>query len=252
MNIVGVIPARYQSSRLPGKPLVDICGKPMIWWTYQRAKAVNGFSEIYIALDDDRVANVCKQYNMKYVMTSNENKTHINRIYEFSQKINADIYAVICGDEPYIKSEVIEKIIPDDSNYNNNIPQAWALKRLMTNPAEVIDPNNIKIVTDKNGNCLYLSRSPMPFPFKTVLMDYYKIVGIEGYNKAALEFFHQQKKGNLEKIEDIALLRFIEYGFNLNFKLVDTDALSVDTEKDLEKIRILIQKEIESGAVSFY
>ena len=77
MNIIGIIPARYQSSRLPGKPLADICGKPMIWWTYQRAKGVKGFSEVYVALDDERVAKVCKEYNIPYIETSPDNKTHI-------------------------------------------------------------------------------------------------------------------------------------------------------------------------------
>lgn len=245
MNIIGIIPARYQSSRLPGKPLADICGKPMIWWTYQRAKGVKGFSEVYVALDDERVAEVCKKYNIPYIETSPDNKTHMNRLHEVSNKLQADLYAVICGDEPLIKPEVIQTIIPS-SEIDLSVPVARALRRKFTDPAEVIDPNNIKIVTNDNEECLYLSRSPIPFPFKTVLFDYYKIVGIECYNKLALDFFVNTEPGRLEKIEDIAILRFPENNIKMVFTLVETNALSVDTEKDLEKVRKIIAEEMKN------
>ena len=240
MKIVGVIPARYQSRRLPGKPLADICGKPMVWWVYQQAKKVADLDEIYVATDDQRIETVCKGLDIPVVITSKDNPTHVDRIYEFSHVVDSDLYVVICGDEPLIKSEVIRSVIPEQIHDQKYV--ARALMREFTEPTEVIDPGNIKIVTHANGDCLYLSRSPIPFPYKTVLYKFKKIVGVECYNKAALEFFAHTPIGNLERIEDITLLRFIEGRVNVHFTLINSDALSVDTEKDLEKVRLLIKQ----------
>ena len=239
-KIVGVIPARYKSTRLPGKPLLDICGKPMIWWTYQQAKKVEELDKVYVATDDERIKESCEEYEIPVIMTSDNCPTHLNRIYEFSQKIKSDLYVIICGDEPLIKSEVISSVIP--KKYDKTHPLARALMREFTEPAEVVDPGNIKIAANKEGDCMYLSRSPIPFPYKTVLFRYRKIVGVECYNKQALEFFVNAPIGELERIEDIAILRFMEGKIGMNFTLVDSDALSVDTEKDLEKVRSIIAK----------
>ncbi|WP_018212322.1 3-deoxy-manno-octulosonate cytidylyltransferase [Desulfitobacterium hafniense] len=243
MKIVGVIPARYQSTRLPGKPLADICGKPMIWWVYQQAKKIERMKEVYVATDDARIKTVCELFEIPVVMTAVDNPTHLNRIYEFSQKVEADLYTIICGDEPLIKGEIIEKVIPNQLSTDKYI--ARALMREFTDPAEVVDPGNIKIAANSNGDCMYLSRSPIPFPYKTVLFKYRKIVGIECYNKAALEFFVSCPVGYLEKIEDIAILRFMENKIGMHFTLVNTNALSVDTEKDLEKVRMIIAEDLK-------
>lgn len=249
MKVIGVIPARYQSSRLPGKPLADICGKPMIWWVYQQAKKVKQLEEVYAATDDDRIKEVCEKWGIPVVMTSKDNPTHLNRIYELAQTIDADLYTVICGDEPLIKSEVIGAVIP--SIMPNQKYIARALMREFKDPAEVVDPGNIKIAANAQGDCIYLSRSPIPFPYKTVLFKYRKIVGIECYNKNALDFFVHTPVGFLERVEDIAILRFMENKIGMHFTLVESDALSVDTENDLEKVRLIIGERIkaESGGV---
>ena len=244
MKIIGVIPARYQSSRLPGKPLADICGKPMIWWVYQQAKKVNELEDVYVATDDERISNVCNTLNIPVVMTSKDNPTHLNRIYEFSQSIDADLYVVICGDEPLIKSEVIKAVIPTECNNQTYI--ARALMREFTEPTEVVDPGNIKIAANSNGDCMYLSRSPIPYPYKTVLYKFRKIVGIECYNKNALDFFVHAPVGELERIEDIAILRFMEGKVGMHFTLVESNALSVDTFRDLEKVRDIISKRLNA------
>ena len=106
MKLVGVIPARYASTRFPGKPLADICGKPMIWWVYQKASALTEFDELYVATDDERIEKVCKEYNMNVIMTRNDHPNHISRIQEVSEHIKADYYICICGDELLI---VLEK-----------------------------------------------------------------------------------------------------------------------------------------------
>lgn len=244
MKVVGIIPARYASSRLPGKPLADICGKPMIWWVYQQAKKVRQLEEVYAAVDDDRVKAVCQEWDIPVVMTSKDNPTHLNRIYEVSQSIDADLYTVICGDEPLIKSEVIGAVIPE--TVSNQTYIARALMREIKEPSEVVDPGNIKIAANHAGDCIYLSRSPIPFPYKTVLFKYWKIVGIECYNKAALDFFVHTPVGDLERIEDIAILRFMENKIGMHFTKVESDALSVDTQRDLEKVRLLLKKKLEA------
>ena len=243
MRVLGVIPARYSSTRFPGKPLADICGKPMIWWVYQEAIKVKTLSELLVAIDDERIAHICEALRIPYIMTASNHKTHIHRIFEVSQAKQADLYVVVCGDEPLIDSLTIAKVIPQ--NVKSNQSAMWALMRRFTDPVEVIDPNNIKISTTQSGECLYLSRSPIPFPFKSIMFAYHKIIGVECYTKSALESFVTKSQGKLEAIEDIALLRFLENGIPMYFTEVQTNALAVDTQSDLQKVRHIIEQRLQ-------
>lgn len=235
-KIIGIIPSRYASSRLPGKSLLDICGKPMIWWVYNQVKKVKEFDDIYVATDDKRIQKVCQEYGMNVLMTSDNHPTHIHRLQEVSNKINADLYVCVCGDEPLIKPNIIQKVIPQEVE-----PVTISiLMREFTEPSEVIDPGNIKITTNSKGYCVALSRSPIPFPYKTIQFKYKKIVGVECYNKEALDYFVSTEPGCIEKIEDCSLIRYLENRVPMKFTLVETDALSVDTPKDLEKVRKVI------------
>ncbi len=248
MRIIGVIPARFRSTRFPGKPLADIMGKPMIWWVYQQTKQVNELDEVYVALDSDCVARICDKYHIPYIMTSEKHLTHIDRIHEVSNKISADYYITICGDEPLIDANVINSILPKSKKTD---PVVYALKRKFVSPSEVIDPNNIKIITNENNKCICLSRSPIPFPFKTILFDYYKIVGVECYNKTVLDLFISTDIGPLEKIEDITLLRFLEKNIDMYFFETETTALSVDTHKDLEKVLKILELKIKTDELKY-
>lgn len=241
MKIVCIIPARYQSSRFPGKPLVDICGKPMIQRVYEQVTQVKEFSEIVVATDDERIRQVCEAKNIKVLMTQNNHPVHVCRLQEVSEKITADYYVCVCGDEPLIDPETIKAILPQP---NEKKYYVRSLMRDFSDPAEVIDPGNIKVTTTPEGDCIGLSRSPIPFPYKTVLFKYQKVVGVECFTKEALDFFAGTPKGPIEKIEDIALLRYLEHGKPINYKKVSTVALSVDTPRDLEKV-ICIIKEME-------
>lgn len=240
MKIVGVIPSRYQSTRLPGKPLVDICGKPMIWWVYQNVKKVKEFDEVYIATDDDRIRKVCEGFGANVIMTSDNCSCLIDRIQEVSQIVEADYYVSVNGDEPILESEIIPKIIP---NFVNNIePVVRGLVRVFTDPVEVVDPGNIKIVVGENGYSLYTSRSPIPYPQKTAQFTYKKYVGVELFNKPALDFYVNHEQTSIEKIEDIGSIRFLEHGIRIHYTLVESSSLSVDTNRDLEKIRKIISE----------
>lgn len=240
-KIIGVIPARYKSTRFPGKPLADICGKPMIWWVYQQVIKVPELAEVYVATDDERIKNVCDSYRMNVVMTSSEHPTHVNRVHEVSEEISADFYMVICGDEPLIDPMTIKKALPENKDVQNTM-YVGGLCRYFSDPAQVIDPANIKVVTNANDECVLLSRSPVPFPYKSVLFQYKKVVGVECYNKRALDFFVSTEKGFLESIEDVTLQRFLENKIHIKYRLIQSDSLSVDTHRDLEVIIATIKK----------
>ena len=240
-KIIAIIPARYASSRFPGKPLADICGKPMIWWVYNQVKKVQELDDVVVATDSDKIIEVCDSLGIKTIKTKDIHPTHINRLHEVSEKIQSDFYLCVCGDEPLIDPETIKVAIPNENDVTSDF-YFGALMREFTEPSEVIDPANIKITTNDEGYCVSLSRSPIPFPYKTIQFKYKKIVGVECYSKSALDFFSKTSAGNIEKIEDVTLLRFLENKIPMKFKLVNTNALSVDTPRDLEKVRCIIEE----------
>ncbi len=242
MKIVGVIPARYESTRFPGKPLADICGKPMIWWVYNQVKNVRELSEIFVATDDIRIKNECDKYGVSVLMTRNNHPNHISRVQEVSDKIKADIYVCINGDEPLIDVDSIVKVILAASTERNFFTGAY---RVLTNPAETIDIGNIKIVTNASGKALYLSRQPIPAPKNSLFFEYKKYVGIECFTKESLDFFVNTSMGVLENVEDIDHLRFLENNKELKFVEVSSESISVDTKKDLEKVREIIKGQYE-------
>jgi 3-deoxy-manno-octulosonate cytidylyltransferase (CMP-KDO synthetase) len=234
MTTIGVIPARFQSSRFEGKPLADILGKPMIWWVHHQFKKVSGLDEVYVATDDQRIADVCSQYGIKSVMTSTEHKTHIDRLYEVSTLIDADFYINVNGDEPLIEPDAIEKIIPVDVDSSS-----LYIANLMTevkNPLEAVDTSKIKIATDVNGYALYMARYPIPFPKGTYDFTFNKFVGVQCFTKSALAFAQQAPRGIIESAEDIDEYRFLENGQKIKFIKVEVTTLSVDTPKDLSKV----------------
>lgn len=242
MKIVAAIPARYASTRFPGKPLADICGKPMLWWVYQQVSKISVFDEVVCAIDDLRIQEMCEKFGMKYVLTKENHPEHISRIHEVATKIDADYYMCINGDEPLISKECILPVVPKEIV---SAPYFGGAMRILTDPAETIDFAKIKlVVSDQTGKCLYMSRTPVPYPRGTLFFKYKKYVGVECFNRAALDFFVNTPMGDLEKIEDIDHLRFLENGIDLHFNYVQSESISVDTPKDLEKVRKMIEKNI--------
>lgn len=240
MKVVGIIPARYASTRLPGKPLKDILGYPMIWWVYQRVLNAKKLDEVYVATDDERIAKVCEEYRIPIVMTANTHTTAAHRLQEVSSTIKADFYVQLNGDEPLVNTDAIDAVVP------NEIPQDVAfgsnIITEMTDPSQVMDPSNIKMVFDENMNALYMSRTPIPYPFKAIDFKYYKHVGIIGYNKKMLDLYRDTRPGRFELIEGIDTLRFLDYGKQLQLVLVSNcHSLSVDTEQDLEMVIKILQ-----------
>ena len=248
MKVIGIIPARYQSTRLEGKPLADICGKPMIWWVYRQAAQAKEFDRIVVATDDRRIMDACEKCEIEAVMTSANHHTHINRLHEVSQNIDADLYVCVCGDEPLTKMQTIIKVIPQEDQSGFFMQ---TLMREFSDPAEALDPSNIKVVANAQNDCLLLTRSMAPFPYKSLSYKFKKLVGIECYSRSALEFFVEHPVGFLEKIEDIALLRFVENHKPVKLVLTSEHQLGVDTPKDLERVREIMQSMIDKGELDY-
>lgn len=238
MKAIAVIPARYASTRMPGKPIMDLCGHPMIWWVYQNVKKAKGFSNIYVATDDIRIKEVCEGFGANVIMTSNSCSCLIDRLYEVSLVVDADYYVSINGDEPILEPEVMSKILPEFVEKEK--PIVRGLCKNFTNPVEVFDSSNIKIVVGKDGYSLYSSRSPIPYPHKSTNYNFKKYVGVELFNRTALEFYVHSEQTEIEKIEDIGSIRFLEHGFRIHYDLVESKSLSVDTPKDLEYVKKIL------------
>ena len=244
MKVIGVIPARYQSSRLPGKPLADICGKPMVWWVYQQVKKVKEFDQIVVATDDKRIFNLCEQCEISVMMTSANNRNPTERTQEISERIEGDVYVFVGGDEPLIEAEAIQKVV----RYACELPDFYVVNAMTTikTAPEVIDFANIKMVANENGDGLYTSRSPLPYPRGSLNFEYKKFVGICAFTKEALDFFVSTPQSRLEKIEECDLIRYIEHKKNVKFVDVQCETLSVDTPKDLEQVRQLVSEKLQN------
>lgn len=236
-NIV-IIPARYSSSRFPGKPLANIDGKPMIWWTYNQVKTTKNVSEVIVATDDRRVLSKCHELGISCEMTNERCKTSTERAYEMALKHSADLYIVVNGDEPLIDPLVIEKIIPKKINTPKLVIN---LMTPIHDPVQALDPTNIKVVVDENNNALMFSRSLIPYPKSSLSYSFYKHVGVLAYTFDSLKFFATTRRGKLEEIEDINELRFLEHNIPIKMVSVDCDSLSVDTPKDLEYVEKVIK-----------
>lgn len=242
MKVVAIIPARYGSSRFEGKPLAEIGGVPMIAWVYHRVKRAKGVAEVYVATDDERIAAACDRHGINFVMTSSEHGTSTERLNEVADKIDADLFLCVNGDEPLIDPAVCEAIIPETMPTEEIYVANLATR--MTAPAEVIDSTNIKVVFSVSGHAQFMSRAPIPYPKSSLDFDYYKHVGVLIYNRAALRFFAETPKAGNEKAEDINELRFIEYGVPLKMIIVPPSrGLSVDTPKDLVRVRTIVAEE---------
>lgn len=251
MNIVAVIPARYKSSRFEGKPLADICGKPMIWWVYNQCKKVKELDEVYVATDDKRIYKKCEELDMKVVMTSEECRTGTDRIGEVAEKIKADVYVNIQGDEPMLEPETISAAITPF--FKNEDIQITNLMTKIENGVDTVNFTVPKVITNRENIGIYLTRATAPYPKGKIDYSYYKQVCVYGFKPEALKFFcdygKKYGKAKIEEIEDIEILRFIENGWKVQYIEVNSDTVAVDTEKDLQKVRSLIResqhKEIE-------
>ena len=238
MRVVGVIPARYKSSRMPGKPIAAINGKPLIWWVYHQAIKSELLSDLFVATDDGRIYDVCKELGIKVMMTSQDHDTPTSRLYEVSTEVDADLYLQIMGDEPLINHECFSLIIPDEATGK----YVGVLSNVLVSPADVIDISNQKVVSSKAGNALFISRSPIPYPKGTLDFEYEKVTGVQIFSREALSFYNCMPRSRLEIAEENDLMRFIENGVNVKVIRSPYKTVSVDMPKDLEMVREMLKE----------
>lgn len=249
--IVGIIPARFASTRLMGKPLAVIGGKPMIQHTYNSAKKSKLLDKVIIAVDDEKVFQVVKSFGAEAFMTPKDCASGSDRIALVTENIpDAHIIVNIQGDEPFIKGKMIDQAIEPllfDKKVNLS-----TLARRITNVEEMKSPAAVKVVFDYHNFAMYFSRSPIPFvrDARTNLervqsAEIYKHIGLYVYRREVLLKFTTLRPTDLEQIEKLEQLRFLEHGFKMKIVVTEYDSLSVDTPRDLDLARRFYERQIK-------
>lgn len=235
MKIIGVIPARYRSSRFPGKPLADIFGKPMIWWVYQQTLQVPQFDKVYVATDDIQIQRVCEAYGMPVIMTSSDHATGSDRVAEVAEKVEGDLFVNVQGDEPLIAPQMIQQLI---ELFNDKEVYFGTLKKEITDPDEILANSTVKVVTDRNGDALYFSRSVIPSNSKGgPHARVFRHVGIYAYTREFLKIFSGMEQSELELGEAIEPLRAIEAGYKMRVGETEYASIGVDYPEHLELVK---------------
>lgn len=240
MKQVIVIPARFQSSRLPGKPLVKILGKTLLERTWDQCIKAFPKADVYVATDDERIVNHAKEKGMNFVLTSSDCLTGTDRIYEASLQIKADVYINVQGDEPLVDPADILAIAHESKKFPECIINGMAPIEEERDYFSLTVP---KVVTDLNNKLLYMSRGAIPHNKKAKMVTAHKQVCIYAFPKSALtDFYNYKKKTPLEEIEDIEILRFLEMGFMVNMLPVSTSSIAVDVPEDVARVEIELKR----------
>jgi len=245
MKIIGIIPARYESSRFPGKPLAMILGKPMIQHVYENASKTISLNELIVATDDLRIFECVEKFGGKVVMTGKDHQSGSDRCNEvlellISKKHYFDVAINIQGDEPFIEPEQLEMIVQSFAE-DASVEISTLIKKIHRTD-ELFNPNVVKAVVNHKGDALYFSRSPIPFMRDLDQAQwishhsYYKHIGIYGFKTDVLQQITGLKKSGLEKSENLEQLRWLENGFKIKTKLTTIENIAIDRPEDLKKI----------------
>lgn len=240
MKFLGVIPSRYASTRLEGKPLKDICGHTMVEWVYKRALK-SKLDGVVVATDDERIVDEVKSFGGNVILTRKDHINGTSRIAEVCETYSDyDVIVNIQGDEPLIEPDMINSII-DSFIEDNTIPMS-TLKYKLTDMAEIENPNAVKVVTDKNDFAIYFSRSVIPYPRNLNIDNYYKHVGIYGYKRDFVMEYAKMASTPLELSESLEQLRVLENGYKIKVLETPYKIIGVDTQEELERVREYITK----------
>jgi 3-deoxy-manno-octulosonate cytidylyltransferase (CMP-KDO synthetase) len=239
-NYAVVIPARYQSSRYPGKPLVDLCGKPMIEHVWERCCQAVGKEKVYVATDSDQIESVVKNFGGAVIRTSSDCLTGTDRLAEANRTLDCDFIINVQGDEPLVSPDDINAVAQAYLNGDGSVVNAMCE---ITDEQEFKSLTVPKVVCDQSGKLLYMSRSTIPLTKSGEFKFAYKQVCIYAFSKKHLEFFNShQKKTPLEAIEDIEILRFLESQYAVQMIMVNSGSLAIDIPEDVARV-IKILKE---------
>ncbi|XEC95263.1 3-deoxy-manno-octulosonate cytidylyltransferase [Paenibacillus tarimensis] len=234
LKTIAIIPARYASTRFPGKPLVDIQGISMIERVYRNVEKARNIDEVWVATDDGRIEDKVLSFGGKCIMTSTTHQTGSDRIAEAIEKLRADVVVNVQGDEPLIEGDVLEQLV--EPFVNDQQLKMSTLKTKIVDSEEVQDPNVVKVITDETGKAIYFSRSPIPYNRDNRTITYFKHIGVYAYRYDFLSEYVKMKQTPLEIAESLEQLRVIENGIQIQVVETDHKFISVDTPSDLDKV----------------
>ena len=242
MKSICVIPARYSSTRLPGKPLKDICGKPMICRVWERASLAKSVAEVIVATDDDRILQAVEKNSGRAIMTRADHKTGTDRLAEVAEKFpDVEVIVNVQGDEPLIEPALIDELV-GEFVADKNLQMATVATEL-TDADEMENPNNVKVVLDKNNNALYFSRSLIPYPRNVGKAKVFKHIGIYAYRRNFLLAYAKMTPTPLEQSESLEQLRALENGYKIRVIKSSCKFIGVDTEEDLKLVNEIYREE---------
>jgi len=245
MKVLVVIPARYGSTRLPAKPLADIAGKPMIQHVWERGRQARGVDEVLVATDDPRIEASVKAFGGDAVLTSAAHESGTDRLAEVAATRPADILINLQGDLPLVPPTMIEAVL---APFTDPTVRMTTLAKVITNPAEIYDPNVVKVVTNQRGDALYFSRAPIPHVRDRVdrgLTEplpgtYYQHFGVYGYRRETVLQFAAWPQGRLERLEKLEQLRALEQGCPIRVVVTEEQTVEVNTADDLARVNALV------------
>jgi 3-deoxy-manno-octulosonate cytidylyltransferase (CMP-KDO synthetase) len=241
-DIVCIIPSRYESSRFPGKPLADLCGKPMIQHVYERVAQAKAVPYVAVATDDERIFAAVKKFGGNAIMTATTHRSGTDRIAEAVRSLQLSAAAIVVniqGDQPIFEpmqvDEVILPLIDDPTIVMSTLIYKIILEE------EITHPHAVKVVLDQHNFALYFSRSTIPYVrSRKMKADYYKHHGIYAYRRDFLDTFTKLPEGKLEKLEALEQLRALEYGYKIKVVITPYDSVEVDNELELERVRRIL------------
>ena len=241
-DIVCIIPSRYESSRFPGKPLADLCGKPMIQHVYERVARAKAVPYVAVATDDQRIYDAVRKFGGNAVMTAATHRSGTDRISEAVSSLNLPAEAVVVniqGDQPIFEpvqvDEVIAPLVADP-----DIRMSTLIYQIILDE-EITHPHAVKVVLDHQNFALYFSRATIPYVRdKKLRADYYKHHGIYAYRRDFLDVFTKLPEGKLEKLEALEQLRALEYGYKIKCVITPHDSVEVDNEQELDRVRSIL------------
>jgi|SRR5262245_33902791 len=247
-RVVVIIPARYESTRLPGKPLAELHGRPMIQHVYERARRVGGVDRCLVATDDERIRAAVARFGGDVVMTSGAHRTGTDRIAEVAGALDAEVVVNVQGDLPLLDPAMVEAAVAP-LRADSALPMA-TIKTAIESRAELDNPNVVKVVTDDAGYALYFSRSPLPYHRDGAgagAVLGYKHIGLYAYRRDFLLSFARLAPSPLEQAEQLEQLRALERGFRIKVAEVAAASIEVDTPADLERARAALAR--DQGAI---
>ena len=242
-QVLAVIPARYASTRYPGKPLVPIAGRPMVQHVVERVRRAGRVTRILVATDDDRVRKAVEDFGGEAILTRSDHRSGTDRVAEVAAHVDADIYLNVQGDEPLMDPEAVDALVEamvDDEAVSVSTPCTAIVQ-----PRDIMDPNVVKVVRDFDGNALYFSRAPVPWVRdrdESIAARHWKHLGLYAFRRDALLEYPTLPPGELERIEQLEQLRWLENGFRIRVVETDYDAVSVDIPADVERVEKILRE----------